>query len=577
VIWHAPHHDAAAAAPPCERQRRIAGGVVPSRALSAWREALTSWRAQLFASGEGRAPAASRSRPGLTHGHIVILVSAVFLLSNALIAPALRPAIGLLVILGCAGSLYVVIRAVQGCGTGFLRSRIEPAIFAPCALAAIALCVLGGEGHFFFANYDWLTRDAVLADLVRQKFPVFYEYRGSEFVLRAPLGMYMIPAAIGKLLGLRAAHLALLAQNVTILALALSVFVSMVRGRKAVFLAVFVAFSGIEIIGAWIAGSRLPEPGAFPWPLQAHQHLAWWNPAFQYTNHVTQIFWVPNHALPGWWLAALCILHIRREIDSTALVVAFAFLFFWSPLTLAGALPIVGYLVLRRHIGELLAPRLLAACAAALCFLPIAIYLGADAGSVPHRWLVAVPGFWSFYVVFIVIQIPHVAIVASFWSRLDPASRTLSILSILVLLLIPFYRLGANNDFAMRASIMPLALLAFVFGSIVADMELRDGIRRIAAVAAIIVLGCITSVLEIQRALMLNSFAISDCNLLTTWNHLEPDRWLASYFARSDAMPAWLFPHDGIETPVALENRQCWPDHPFMNLPTTAWREPRLW
>jgi hypothetical protein len=83
--------------------------------------------------------------------------------------------------------------------------------------------------------------------------------------------------------------------------------------------------------------------------------------------------------------------------------------------------------------------------------------------------------------------------------------------------------------------------------------------------------------LEIQRALMLNSFAISDCNLLTTWNHLEPDRWLASYFARSDAMPAWLFPHDGIETPVALENRQCWPDHPFMNLPTTAWREPRLW
>ena len=169
----------------------------------------------------------------------------------------------------------------------------------------MALCVLGGEGHFFFANYDWLTRDAVLADLVRQSFPVLFDYQGSEFFLRAPLGMYMIPSAVGKLLGLRSAHLALLAQNATILALTLTLLMALVPRRKAVFLVAFIGFSGIEIVGAFInAGFKLAAFGTFTWPVHMHQHLAMWNPFFEYTNHITQIFWVPNHALPGWWLAA---------------------------------------------------------------------------------------------------------------------------------------------------------------------------------------------------------------------------------------------------------------------------------
>jgi hypothetical protein len=535
-------------------------------------------RDQLSGLTGADAPVATRRRPRLTHGHIVIFVSGIFLLSNALIAPGLGPVAGPLVILGCVASLYIVVRAIRSHSAGFLASRIEPAIFALCAFVAVALCVLGGEGHFFYANYDWLNRDAVLADLVRQSFPVSYDYQGSEFVLRSPLGMYMVPAAVGKLLGLHAADLALLVQNATILALTLTLFVSMVAGRKAVFLAVFVAFSGIEIVGVFIsAGMRFAAFGTFSWPLHPHQHLAFWNPFFQYTNHVTQIFWVPNHAFPGWWLAALSILYIRREISSAVLIVTFAFLFFWSPLTMGGALPVVGYLVLRREFRDLLQPRLLGACVAALCFLPIVAYLGAEAGSVPHSWLVGQDGFWMFYVLFVLIQIPHAAIVALFWRRLDPGSRTLAILAIIPLLLIPFYKLGANNDLAMRASIMPLALLAFVFSSIVAELQWRDGIGRISAVATIVVLGCFTPAFEIERALALNSFAISNCNLLTAWNHLEPDRWLANYFARADAMPMWVLPHDRAGTPLAIESRPCWPDHPFSNRPMATWGFPELW
>ena len=190
--------------------------------------------------------------------------------------------------------------------------------------------------------------------------------------------------------------------------------------------------------------------------------------------------------MPGWWLAALAVFHVRREIDSAGLIVAFASLFFWSPLTMAGALPIAGWLVLRRDFKELVTPRILVAVAAALCFLPIAAYLAADAASVPHLWLFTWDGFWTVYVIFIAVQIPQAAIVALCWRRLEPALRTLAILSIGMLLIIPMYRLGAHNDFSMRASIMPLALLAFVFASIVARLRLRDGANIVAAVAVIL-------------------------------------------------------------------------------------------
>jgi hypothetical protein len=522
---------------------------------------------------------AAAARRGLTCRQVVVAGSAIFLLSNALLAPGLAPAAALLVLAGCVGSLRIILKATAGAPTGLLAARIAPRTFALCWAAALALFVLGGEGHLFFANYDWLNRDAVLADLVRQRFPVTYDYHGTAFILRAPLGMYLIPAAVGKLLGLHAAHLALLAQNATILAFVLVLLGAMVPRRRAVFLAVFVTFTGIEIVGRYIQAAVENPAGLSWWPVHAHQHLAWWNPLFQYTNHLTQIFWVPNHSLPGWWLAALAILHVRREIDSVALIVAVAALFFWSPLTVAGALPIVGLLVLRRDFKQVLTPRILGACAAALCFVPIAAYLAADAESVPHLWLVTWDGFWGVYIVFVVVQLPQIVVVALYWRRLDDDQRLIALVALAILLAIPIYRLGSNNDFSMRASILPLALLAFVFASIVAQLRWRDGIARIAAVAVILALGSLTPALEIQRALMLNTFAISDCNVLTVWHHLEPNKWLANYFARADRVPTWLLARGQAQAPTTIEDRQCWPDHPYRarNLPTTDWQGPERW
>ena len=95
--------------------------------------------------------------------------------------------------------------------------HVDRPVAAACLGLALVLCLLGGQTHAFFANDDWLIRDAVLADLVARPWPVEYERGGEMLFQRAPLGMYLVPALAGKIAGLGVAHLALLVQNTLVI------------------------------------------------------------------------------------------------------------------------------------------------------------------------------------------------------------------------------------------------------------------------------------------------------------------------------------------------------------------------
>ena len=83
------------------------------------------------------------------------------------------------------------------------------------------MLLLGGEGRLLSAPTDWYVRDAVLADLGRNPWPFLYEASGGPTLLRAPLGMYLLPALAGGG-GQRALDLALLAANTAMLGLLLA-------------------------------------------------------------------------------------------------------------------------------------------------------------------------------------------------------------------------------------------------------------------------------------------------------------------------------------------------------------------
>jgi hypothetical protein len=129
----------------------------------------------------------------------------------------------------------------------------------------------------------------------------------------------------------------------------------------------------------------------------------------------------------------------------------------------------------------------------------------------------------------------------------------------------------------MRASITPLALLAFVFGRIVSELDFKADLKLAVPAAAIVLLAAVGPLLEIGRAVELDAFAISDCNLVTAWHKLEPDRWIANYMARFDAAPNWLIRHDPIGDEATIVERQCWPGHPWNNIPTATWQMPENW
>jgi hypothetical protein len=493
----------------------------------------------------------------LSNFHIFSLTALLFLAPNALFAAtALRPLPAAVVLAGCGGVGVILWRLRQA--SGVLSAPIDPARLALSLSLALALCLLGGEGHFFFSTWDWLTRDAVLADLVQKGPLAFYHYEGRDYVLRAPLGMYLLPAALGRLWGLFAAHIALLLQNSAIFGLILYLAAHIAKVRAAPFLLVFVFFGGLDILGflaAQLAG-RVTNPQA-----------EWWSGSFapevvlQYSSFITQLFWVPNHAAPGWWLALLVLLRARGEIGFSKLLACCAPLALWSPLALLGAVPLVAFLALRTTWRDLFSAVTLRAAATGLCFLPIALYLVTDGGAITHGWQVFNDGFAWIYPFFLLIEIPQAAILIYAWRKLDPVDRGPLVVALLTLALLPLYAFGPGNDLAMRASIPALGLLAFSFARIAVSTP-RDDSAFPTAISVIVLISAANPVMEIKRALILDEYRISGCNLLTSWQSVRLLPLPTNYLARIEKIPPWLMSVDGAQAPLRLEFLDCWPDHP---------------
>ena len=161
-----------------------------------------------------------------------------------------------------------------------------PTTWMFCIGVATILLMLGGEGRFFYANIDWQVRFAVLRDMSVNPWPFVYSARGEPDLLRAPIGMFLIPALAAKTLGERAADIALLVQNSlllgTLLALGSTLFAT--RRARLIALVVVIGFSGLDALGRILFRGGLSD------------HLENWA-YLQYSSTITLAFWVPQHAL----------------------------------------------------------------------------------------------------------------------------------------------------------------------------------------------------------------------------------------------------------------------------------------
>ncbi len=375
-------------------------------------------------------------------------------------------------------------------------SPIGPLIVPVVAIAGL-WCVMAGVGHLVFANADWVVRDGVLVDLVGRPWPVIYVLDDVVTLLRAPIGYFLPAALVGKLLGIQAAEYALLGW--TLLGVVL-VFVLMLRDRPAlkpalIRLAIFIAFSGMDIVGQITHYN--------PHPLG--EHLEWWAFLFQYSSITTQLFWVPNHALPGWIAIAWLLGQDTRRLPTATAILFVVFAPLWSPLTAIGIAPIVAAALLQRlvvarlpgFLRELLDWRMLvltvACCALIFPYLIVGSEQVASGGNADIPWVGEdiVPR----YIEFVLFEFAGFAVLLLRRDRRD----LLVWAAVAVLLALPCYRFGPYNDLAMRASIPALVLLAIRLGAWLSTPFTKQDMGARLIAIALLGIGAVTPFMEFAR------------------------------------------------------------------------------
>lgn len=401
-----------------------------------------------------------------------------------------RPAIGImLAALTIIGLVYVFKLRTGG------WHITSPGRLAIVVGVALIWASMGGAGHFFYANADWIVRDAVLHDLVVSDWPPIYGKFGDfSLILRAPIGYFMPAAVLGKMFGIEHADFFLWLWTVLGVALFLALLPLPTRSpfRLGAALVVVVLFSGMDIIGVVATGQPLPS---------LTSHIEWWARLFQYSSNTTLLFWVPNHAIPAWIAAALFFRHWRNHAFPAFAPMMLAVLPLWSPFALIGIAPLMllpAALAIRQGTWSRLGvPYVLPAIGILLITV---LYLTLDLHQIPSRLMPPQSGgpsyFFMVYTIFVILEFAVLALVL--W-QLQPSSPLF--VSIVILLLLPLWSFGPGNDFVMRASVPALTILCITV-LLYFDREIFQT-NRIATLALVFILafGAETPIHEITRAL----------------------------------------------------------------------------
>ncbi len=373
---------------------------------------------------------------------------------------------------------------------GSLRGRWG--LLAALGVAAIAWSAFGGAGHFFYTNrYDWSMRDAVLRDLTVSPWPVAYAIGdGLHWLLRCPVAYYLPAALAGKVLGFASADVVLWMWT----ALGVWLFLALLpigTRRPAVIAAavlVIIAFSGMDIVGFILMRGENPP---------AWRHLEWWVKVMQYSSNTTLLLWGPNHALPAWIAAGLFWRHWKTDAFVAISPLLVCVLPLWSPFALMGVLPFYALLGVRlvreKKLRTVNVPIL---AISAVLTLVVMLYETMDAADVPAEFLTSAAWFQFFlprYFLFVILEFGILAVLLWKW-RDGPLFGV----SIVMLLILPFIRVGAGNDLVMRASITPLAFLSFTIVEGIQRAGRRDAVR-LALVSIVLLIGAVTPFHEFYR------------------------------------------------------------------------------
>ena len=418
------------------------------------------------------APPTLRSAVALASLAYVALPIGVFL------AGTLRPAWALLLITTLLVAIVTWGRRLSADGgtAGQAGRPVSARALAGAALVVTGVVALNGPGGFGVQTWDWSKHNAILNDLIVQPWPVAYATGGDQVALTYYVAYYLPAALAGKVAGWLAANVTLFAWTTVGAVLAMLWLVVLSRAPVWWCLAIFVLFSGLDLVGAVTWSSRWRENA---WLNDFD--VEWWARHWTYPGNVTLLAYAPHQAIGGWLLTGLTLDGLRREPGRSPHLLAAALGLLWSPFATIG---LVGLAALDwatgwRQRGGL---KGLAHDPAELCGGVIALAL--TLYFLSRHWPVALPEqyyptpnrlaisalaflparmpwhrFAADYTVFVGLEfLLWAALLAAAYRGRGAEPRLLGVATV-TLLALPFVKYGYFNDLVMRTSIPALFVL----------------------------------------------------------------------------------------------------------------------
>jgi hypothetical protein len=391
---------------------------------------------------------------------------------------------------------------------------------------ACAWASLGGAGHFFAANSDWLMRDKVLGDLTFSDWPPAYSVvDGHPHILRSAIGYFLPAAVVGKLAGIASVDLALYLYT----ALGCSLFLLLLplpnRPGRWLFglLLVTIFFSGMDYLGVVFATG---SPPIFP------LRLEWWGP-FSYPSFTGQVYWAPNHVIPLLLVTTLFYRHWGQRAWPALFLILLPLTVIWSPFVVAGILPFLMLATLRWFaLGQRFADSGITfwqiASAVLMSWLALRL-MTLDIASIPDTPTAAVAphpdGLIHDYLLFVLLEF---AILALLLARNLRHSQGLFWLACAILLLLPAYRYGPTNDTMLRLPTSSLVFLLLITLDQLQDWAVRRKFPPTAwAIGIVLLIGACTPFNEMWRAFFFKRIPPDyGCNLVEYHWNTEPPHYV---------------------------------------------------
>lgn len=367
---------------------------------------------------------------------------------------------------------------------------------------ALFYVFLSGIGGFVWQNGDHLYRNAIFENLVNNDWPIVIDsssgFQGPVFFVY--YFAFWLPAAlIGKICGIAVGNTFLYIWSVIGIFIVFLYLRTYYKKKYIVPVILFAFFSGLDIVERFLYGADVIAL------INSTLHIEW-TTGFQISSFTTQLFWVFNQCIPAWIITMFILKEKRNRI--IGIVIAMSLIFCTLPAI--GLVFIAIYKILfkdfkiswiknnkikvKEWFFDTFTWENIIVGIPLLVLLALfvksneagdAIVLGIDNYKILP---VIVTIFFEYFIYYILIYK---------YQKQSP----LYYISLILLLLCSFVKIGYGGDFCMRASIPGLvALFVMILESLSIAQEKKDK-KFIIALTVLMVLGSITPLNEIKRTI----------------------------------------------------------------------------